>query len=95
MHCWSDVGKSNVKSTDAPVVLQLFLATGLPTFKMGDVPPEPNAVASDIVSRNCVAFQNGNWDIVYEPLLLLKADAGTDIFSGTAKTGVKRISNGG
>lgn len=53
---------------------------------MGDVPPEPNAVASDIVSRNCVAFQNGNWDIVYEPLLLLKADAGTDIFSGTAKT---------
>lgn len=94
MHCWSDVGKSNVKSTDGPVVLQLFLATGLPTFKMGDVPPEPNAVASDIVSRNCVPFENGNWDIVYEPLPLLKADPGTDIFRGTLKAGVKRISNG-
>lgn len=94
MHCWSDDGKSNVKSTDGPVALQLFLATGLPTFKTGDVPPEPNAVASDIVSRNCVLFQNGNCDIVYEPLPLLKADAGTDIFRGTSKTGVKRISNG-
>lgn len=86
MHCWSAVGKSNVKSTDAPVVLQLLLATGLPTFKMGDVPPEPNAVASDIVSRNCVSFLNGNCGIVYEPLPLLKADAGTDILCGTLKT---------
>jgi hypothetical protein len=53
---------------------------------MGDVPPEPNAVASDIVSRNCVSFLNGNCGIVYEPLPLLKADAGTDIFCGTLKT---------
>jgi hypothetical protein len=53
---------------------------------MGDVPPEPNAVASDIVRRNCVLFQNGNCGIVYEPLPLLKAEAGTDIFCGTLKT---------
>jgi hypothetical protein len=86
LHCWSDVGKSNVKSTDGPVALQLLLAIGSPTIKMGDVPPEPNAVASDIVRRNCVLFQNGNCGIVYEPLPLLKAEAGTDIFCGTLKT---------
>jgi hypothetical protein len=43
------------------------------------VPPEPNPVASDIVSRNFVPALNGNCGIEYEPWPLLNADAGTDI----------------
>jgi len=67
-------------------VLQLFFATGSPTVRIVVVPPEPNEVASDIVSKNRVPLLNGNCVIEYEPLPLLKADAGTDIFRGTSKT---------
>jgi hypothetical protein len=44
-------------------VLQLLFATGLPTDNTSVVPPEPNPVASDIVSRNCVPVDNDNGDI--------------------------------
>jgi hypothetical protein len=64
----------------------LFFATGAPTVKTVVVPPEPNEVASDIVNKNWVPFVKGNCDIEYEPFPLLKADVGTDIFRGTAKT---------
>ena len=64
--------------------MQLLFATGGPTVKTVVVPPEPNPVASDIVSRNGVPFANGNCGIEYEPLPLLKADAGTDILCGAA-----------
>jgi hypothetical protein len=83
LHCWSSKGVEKKKSGDGIVVLQLLCATGAPTLKMVDVPPEPNPVASDIVSRNCVPSLNENCDIEYEPLPLLNADAGTDmLFSG-------------
>lgn len=64
----------------------MFFATGSPTVKVVVVPPEPNEVASDIVSRNCVPLVNGNCGIEYEPLPLLKADNGTDIVCGTLNT---------
>jgi hypothetical protein len=60
-------------------VLQWLFSTGEPTVKVVDVPPEPNPVLSDIVSRNCIPVGNGNGDIEYEPLPLLNADAGTGI----------------
>ena len=63
MHCWSSRGVEKKKSGDRTVSLQLLFATGGPTVKMVDVPPEPNPVASDIVSRNCVPFLNGNCGI--------------------------------
>lgn len=63
------------------VVLQLLFETEAPTVKTFVVPPEPNAVASDIVSRSCVPILNGNWGIEYEPWLLLNADDGTGILS--------------
>jgi len=59
--------------------LQLLSAIGAPTVRTVDVPPEPNPVASDMVSRNCIPFVNGNCDIEYEPLPLRNADDGTDI----------------
>ena len=62
--------------------MQLLFATGGPTVKTAVVPPELNPVASDIVSRNCLPFGYGNCGIEYEPLPLLKADAGTDTFCG-------------
>jgi len=66
-----------------PVVLQLFFATGSPTVNTVVVPPEPNDVASDMVSTNCVPLEKGSCDIEYEPFPLVKADAGTDILFGT------------
>jgi len=51
---------------------------GEPTVKMVVVPPEPNPVASDIVSRNCDPVSYGICGIKYEPVPLLNADVGTD-----------------
>jgi len=68
-----------VKGSGAGAVLHLLLATGGPMVKTAVVPPELNPVASDIVSRNCDPFGYGNCGIEYEPLPLLKADAGTAI----------------
>jgi hypothetical protein len=58
----------------------LLFATGAPTVWVVDVPPEPNPVASDIVSRNSVPFLYGNCGIEYEPPPLLNDDAGTEKF---------------
>ena len=85
LHCWNDDDNWNVKSCAAFVVSQLRFATGAPTVKRVVVPPEPNAVASDIVSRNFVPVANGNCG-EYEPIPLLKADGGTDIFRAGAYT---------
>lgn len=79
LHCPSAEGNSNVKSGDVIVVLQLLFATGAPTIKTFVVPPEPNPVASDIVSRNCVPLLSGICGIEYEPFPLLNAESGTDI----------------
>lgn len=59
-------------------MLQLWFATGAPTVKMVDTPPEPNPVASDIVSIKDVPCASIN-DIEYDPWPPLNADAGTDI----------------
>ena len=80
MHCWSCKGVEKKKSGERTVVLQLFFATGAPTVWIVDVPPEPNPVASDIVSRNCVPSLYGNCGIEYEPWPLLNDDAGTEKF---------------
>lgn len=68
-----------MKSGDTTVVLQLLFAIGAPTVKTVVVPPEPNPVASDIVSRNFVPLLSGICGIEYEPFPLLNADAGTDM----------------
>jgi hypothetical protein len=59
--------------------LQLLFAIGAPTVRTVDVPPEPNPVASDMVSKNCIPFASGNCDIEYEPSPSRNADDGTDI----------------
>jgi hypothetical protein len=58
--------------------LQLFPPIDAPTVKIIVVPPDANPVASDIVSANLVPLVSGRGDIVYEPLPLLNADAGTE-----------------
>ena len=58
--------------------MQLLFATGGPTVKIVVVPPEPNPVASDMVSRNFVPVTNGSCDIEYEPLPLLNAEFGIE-----------------
>lgn len=73
---------------------QLLFAIAFSTVNSFVVPPEPNPVASDIVSRKCVPTANVNDGIVYEPLPLVKADAGTDIFWNVSIEGVKSIVNG-
>jgi hypothetical protein len=60
------------------VVLQLLFVVGFLTVNMSVVPPEPNPVASDIVSRNCAPVDNANCGIEKEPSPLLKADDGTE-----------------
>jgi hypothetical protein len=45
------------------VVLQLLFVTGFPTVNWFVVPPEPNPVASDIVSMNSVPVFNDNCGI--------------------------------
>jgi hypothetical protein len=55
----------------------MLFAIGAPTVRMVVVPPEPNPMASDMVSRNCVPLASGNCDIGYEPFSPLKADDGT------------------
>ena len=58
--------------------MQLLPPIGAPTVKTIVVPPDANPVASDIVSANFVPLVSGSGDIVYEPLPLLNADAGTE-----------------
>jgi hypothetical protein len=80
LHCGAAPVIEKEKSCE-PAVLQLLFALGVPTVRRFVVPPEPNPVASDMVSRNCVPLANGNCEIEYEPLPLLNADDGTDILS--------------
>jgi len=58
--------------------LQLLFATGAPTVKTVVAPPEPNPVASDMMSENFVPVANGSGDIEYEPLPLLNAEFGIE-----------------
>lgn len=72
------MGRSNVKSGDTTVVLQLLFATGAPTVKTDVVPPEPNPVASDMMSINGVPLFSGICGTENEPLPLLNAESGTE-----------------
>jgi hypothetical protein len=61
-HCVGGVGdeKPNIKGGGEGVKLQLLFVVGFPTVNSFDVTPEPNPVASNTVSRNCIPVDNDN-----------------------------------
>lgn len=70
------------------MVLQDDPPLDAPTVSTGVVPPELKPVASDIVNKSCADC--GIWSgIENDPVPLLNAEVGIEIFWGVPKTGVK------
>lgn len=87
LHCCSASSSSKVKAGAGTAVLHAAPLMDEPVVSTLEVPPVPNPVESDMVSRNC--FPDANMSCVENvplPRSLSKEESGIDTFHGLSNS---------